>query len=163
MQVKTEKLTTLQTSKEGTELWTFGCQNYSTKMEQYMRPCLTVKTFDKARCLLKILIMSYVQSNWPKSRAGNVMLCYLPTQSWTQCEYWICMHKRTERTLSYRTGLAVVVALLWSAWMSLESPRLEVDVVQPPPFAKAFPLPVSAWWRWLELLRVLLQDDWEVG
>ena len=64
---------------------------------------------------------------------------------------------------SYRTGLAVVIALLWSAWMSLVSPRLELDVVQPPPLAKAFPLPVSVWWRWLELLRVLLQDDWEVG
>lgn len=72
--------------------------------------------------------------------------------------------KPMNRWVSYRIGLAVlVVALLWRVWASLVSPGLELDVVQPPPFAKAFPLPVSVWWRWLELLRVLLQDDWEVG
>lgn len=71
--------------------------------------------------------------------------------------------KQFAKLVSYRTGFGVVIALLWRVWVSLVSPGLELDVVQPPPSAKAFPLPVSVWWRWLELLKVLLQEDWEVG
>lgn len=71
--------------------------------------------------------------------------------------------KQFKKLVSYRTGFGVVIALPWRVWVSLVSPGLELDVVQPPPSAKAFPLPVSVSWRWLELLKVLLQEDWEVG